>query len=153
MIHALAYTSRVWRPLDADDMRRILDRAARFNRMAGVTGAILYDGTRFLQYIEGPIDGITAAFGRIENSSSHKGIEMLVSQRVGSRLLPYWSMEVFKEEVADFDQILRADWTWPIGDTSDPSRRNGVHRFVGLVENRMKLGKSPPPFPTGAPSP
>ena len=38
-----------------DDLARA---AARFNFEAGVTGVLLYDGHRFLQYIEGPEDSI-----------------------------------------------------------------------------------------------
>lgn len=66
--------------------------AARFNTSAGVSGVTLYDGRRFLAYMEGPPDGLDVAFSRAAGASSHGELIELARGRVGLRRLPYWPM-------------------------------------------------------------
>ena len=64
-LRAIAYVSRALPELSAERLQALVDDAARFNKMAGVTGVLLHDGGRFLQYIEGPPDGIDSVYERI----------------------------------------------------------------------------------------
>ncbi|WP_232015531.1 BLUF domain-containing protein [Stenotrophomonas maltophilia] len=68
-----------------DDLTRA---AARFNLEAGVTGVLLYDGHRFLQYIEGPEDSINVVYGRILGARSHCELLELGRGRVSGRFFP-----------------------------------------------------------------
>ena len=64
-LRAIAYVSRALPDLSARRLQALVDDAARFNKMAGVTGVLLHDGGRFLQYLEGPPDGIGSVYERI----------------------------------------------------------------------------------------
>ena len=52
-LHALVYQSQATRPLDANDLDRLLLDARVANELADVTGALLHGGQRFVQYLEG----------------------------------------------------------------------------------------------------
>lgn len=90
---------------------QIVDNAARFNRNAGVTGVLLFDGERFLQYLEGPEDGLSVAYSRVLGASSHNGIVELQRGRVGQRRLPFWPMKWLPVEPDELRRLARADWT------------------------------------------
>lgn len=90
---------------------QIVDDAARFNRNAGVTGVLLFDGERFLQYLEGPEDGLSVAYSRLLGASSHNGIVELQRGRVGQRRLPFWPMKWLPVEPEELKRVAHADWT------------------------------------------
>lgn len=69
--------------------------AERFNRQAGVTGVTLYDGARFLSYLEGPPDGLRVAYARASEARSHLNFIELARGRVSQRRLPRWPMRLF----------------------------------------------------------
>ncbi|MEL5918636.1 BLUF domain-containing protein [Stenotrophomonas maltophilia] len=64
-LRAVAYASEATSGLSMDHVDDLARAAARFNFEAGVTGVLLYDGLRFLQYIEGPEDSINVVYSRI----------------------------------------------------------------------------------------
>lgn len=90
---------------------QIVDDAARFNRNAGVTGGLLFDGERFLQYMEGPEDGLAVAYSRVLGATSHNGIVELQRGRVGQRRLPFWPMKWLPVEPEELKRAAHADWT------------------------------------------
>lgn len=62
---AIVYASRAAPGFTPEFLAALMEDAARFNRSAGVTGVLLFDGQRFLQYMEGPADGLDVAFSRV----------------------------------------------------------------------------------------
>ena len=70
-LHAIAYASEARADLQTTDLDRLLADATAFNRVAGVTGVLMFDGSRFLQYLEGPEDGIDSVYQRIVNARSY----------------------------------------------------------------------------------
>lgn len=149
LIHALAYRSRATALLSAEALEHLVGSAARFNKVAGVTGVMLFDGEEFFQYIEGPADGLAVAMGRIETSPSHCQIEVLAQQRVGTRLIPYWSMQVFEENAMDLSLLSSADWSTllispprisivgTVNVVGEEPVASGVDRLLQLVRRRL----------------
>ncbi|MDT3457341.1 BLUF domain-containing protein [Stenotrophomonas pavanii] len=90
---------------------QVVDDAARFNRNAGVTGGLLFDGERFLQYLEGPEDGLSVSYSRVLGASSHNGVVELQRGRVGQRRLPFWPMKWLPVEPEELRRLAHADWT------------------------------------------
>ena len=82
-LRAIAYVSKVLPDLSAERLHVLVEDAARFNKLAGVTGVLLHDGDRFLQYIEGPPDGIDSVYERIQQAGSHIDIVELARGRQG----------------------------------------------------------------------
>ncbi|MBN7837438.1 BLUF domain-containing protein [Stenotrophomonas maltophilia] len=117
-IRALIYVSEAAPSIAGDKLGlgtgkldQIVDDAARFNREAGVTGVLFFDGHRFLQYMEGPQDGLMVAYSRVIGSSSHSAIIELQRCRVGQRRLPFWPMRWLPIEPPQLRGLVRADWT------------------------------------------
>ncbi|MBC8771071.1 BLUF domain-containing protein [Stenotrophomonas maltophilia] len=117
-IRAVVYVSSAGEEIAGDKLGlsngkldQIVDDAARFNRNAGVTGVLLFDGERFLQYLEGPEDGLSVAYSRVLGASSHNGIVELQRGRVGQRRLPFWPMRWLPVETDELRRLARADWT------------------------------------------
>ncbi|HHV7321726.1 MULTISPECIES: BLUF domain-containing protein [Stenotrophomonas] len=117
-IRAVVYVSGAGEEIAGDKLGlsngkldQIVDDATRFNRNAGVTGVLLFDGERFLQYMEGPEDGLSVAYSRVLGASSHNGIVELQRCRVGQRRLPFWPMKWLPVEPDELRRVARADWT------------------------------------------
>ncbi|MEN1994185.1 BLUF domain-containing protein [Stenotrophomonas bentonitica] len=67
-LRAVVYTSERSEGVTGEQAFRLAADAERFNRLAGVTGVLLSDGQRFLQYFEGPEDGVSAVYARVQAS-------------------------------------------------------------------------------------
>ncbi|PKH70330.1 F420H(2):quinone oxidoreductase [Stenotrophomonas sp. Betaine-02u-21] len=110
-IQAIAYTSEAVPGLGLDAVDDLTRKAAEFNKQAGVTGLLLFDGARFLQYLEGPEDGIAVVYSRVQNSRSHTGMVELGRARTGHRHFPYWAMRMLPSEPAELRGAVGKDWS------------------------------------------
>ncbi|ARQ89752.1 MULTISPECIES: BLUF domain-containing protein [Stenotrophomonas] len=110
-LRAIAYVSRALPELSVDRLQALVEDAARFNKLAGVTGVLLHDGDRFLQYIEGPPDGIDSVYERILQAGSHIDIIELARGRLGQRQFPYWSMRALPVDATLLRQLSSSDWS------------------------------------------
>lgn len=109
-IIAIAYTSEIAPGLTRSKMEALVLDAARFNGSAGVTGVLLFDGSRFLQYIEGPQDGLEVALSRIVQARSHRQFLELSRGRIEQRAFPYWGMREITVDAACLSGIAGSDW-------------------------------------------
>lgn len=109
-IRAVAYVSEAPN-IDSRKVDQIVVDAAAFNLRAGVTGVLLFDGARFLQYIEGPEDGLAVALQRVYGSKSHENLIELNRGRVGRRQFPFWSMHCIRIDQIALGKAAISDWT------------------------------------------
>lgn len=135
MLRAVAYRSFAVPGIDAPRLERIVHGAQRFNRMAGVTGAMLFDGARFLQYVEGPADGIEGAIGRIRASSDHERLHMLGDSVIETRRFPAWDMSCLMQTNTVLDRLFVAPWG-----SMDRSLDPAGNPVGGLLLLRQLLG-------------
>ncbi|MHC1652173.1 BLUF domain-containing protein [Stenotrophomonas maltophilia] len=110
-IRAVVYASEMAEGLSIDQREALVADAARFNRIAGVTGVLLFDGVRFVQYFEGPEDGVASVYERVLQSTSHTNVVELARGRVSSRQFPYWSMHEIPADQLLVGKLARADWS------------------------------------------
>lgn len=144
-IRAVAYASEAIREIAADGLGQtegklcaIVDDAARFNRNAGVTGVLLFDGEHFLQYLEGPEDGLSVAYSRVIGASSHTGLVELQRGRVGHRRLPFWPMRWLPAELHELGRIAKADWTdFAQGERTAEQGPSGMDLLMGAVKQQV----------------
>lgn len=108
---SIAYSSRTVEGLTADQLDALVRDAAHHNRLAGVTGVLLCDGNRFLQYLEGPEDGIEFVFTRVLSSRRHSDVVVLGRGEGSFRRFPYWSMHWIPVEQQELHAAAVADWT------------------------------------------
>ncbi|PJL72786.1 F420H(2):quinone oxidoreductase [Stenotrophomonas maltophilia] len=110
MLHAFAYSSRMSAGLSNQALRQIISQSAAFNRRVDITGALIVDGQRFFQYIEGPPDGLTAVRRRIQDSRSHAAIAPVLDMAIGARAVPYWAMTCIETGQIVVSGLVNARW-------------------------------------------
>lgn len=144
-LRAIAYRSNAVQGVTADQLKALVRNAAHHNRLAGVTGVLLCDGSHFLQYIEGPEDGIEQVYSRVLSSRSHTGVVELARGEAQVRRFPHWSMHWIPVEEHALHAAAVADWTSVSRSRSaSESQSSGVARLAALVEPHL-----PPGRPTG----
>lgn len=130
------YTSQVAPNLGVDQVDDLARDAARFNLQAGVTGVLLFDGVRFLQYIEGPEDGVSVAYARIITATSHFDLREIAQGPVVGRGCPYWSMRWVPADQSEIDFISLGDWSgFRRGSTGGAC--TGLDRLTEIIEPQV----------------
>lgn len=108
-LKTLTYTSRARLDLGDADLAAIHQTARHLNALDGISGLLLFDGSRFLQIIEGAEDAIDNLVERLRMDQRHSAFEVRDERYVERRSFPDWSMELVrvssgygnaKEEVA-----------------------------------------------------
>ncbi|HBZ46387.1 MULTISPECIES: BLUF domain-containing protein [Stenotrophomonas] len=130
-LQAFAYVSEAVDGIDGPGIDRILAEASNFNRVAGVTSVLMFDGRRFLQYIEGPDDGVAPVEQRVINARSHQQMRELARGEVGTRHFPRWTMASARIDPDVMSAIIDADWTgFAASAPVDGQRRVGFARLL-----------------------
>lgn len=91
---SLVYRSRAVVPFDDAGLRSLLDGAQRRNREAAVTGMLIYDDGRFMQWLEGPADGVAQVWQVIRADGRHTDFEVLGDAPTSTRFFPDWAMKL-----------------------------------------------------------
>ncbi|WP_313145676.1 BLUF domain-containing protein [Stenotrophomonas sp.] len=110
MLHAFAYSSQMSAGLSDEKIRDIVSQSASFNRVAGVTGALLISGQQFFQYLEGPPDGLTTVMHRIYESRSHHTLVQVLDAAIEMRAVPYWAMTRVETGQTVVSGLVNAQW-------------------------------------------
>jgi hypothetical protein len=92
MVDQLIYISTARHALPRRELPAILDISQRNNRLAGVTGILLFDGIRFLQALEGDERCVDSTFERIRADARHRSAVVLSRLSVASREFGSWDM-------------------------------------------------------------
>ena len=96
MLKTLTYTSLARLDLDAQDLEAIHHSARTLNALDGITGLLVFDGSRFLQIVEGAPDAIDDLLARLRRDPRHSAIEVRDERPVEARAFPDWSMELLR---------------------------------------------------------
>ena len=75
----LLYISRLAPDCDFNVVKEIVDVARRSNPALGITGALLFDGERFCELLEGSEPEVLALMNRIEVDPRHAHVRVLHS--------------------------------------------------------------------------
>ncbi|WP_093666298.1 BLUF domain-containing protein [Sphingomonas gellani] len=73
----IAYTSRAAGSFGEADYNSLIGQARSNNERDGLTGLILFDGSRFLQAIEGPKASTSHCMARIASDGRHHDIDIV----------------------------------------------------------------------------
>ncbi len=90
----LAYRSRATVPLSELELYRLLRAAQARNRAEGLTGLLIYDHGCFLQWLEGPADGLARVWESIRRDVRHTAIDVLDRQQTQARVFPNWNLKL-----------------------------------------------------------
>jgi Sensors of blue-light using FAD len=103
----LAYRSQATRALSAAALATLLRQARQRNKALGITGLLVADGTRFMQWLEGPGDAVHAVWSSIRCDARHHHIEQLAVPQGGQRLFADWQMRLACGAV---DRVAEPAW-------------------------------------------
>ena len=102
-LKSLTYTSLARLDLSADDIEAIHRTAREVNALEGITGLLIFNGTHFLQIIEGAHDAIDDLLERLRRDPRHSGLEVRDERKVKERSFPDWSMELVRVKAGYFE--------------------------------------------------
>ncbi len=91
-LHTLTYTSRASPGLTEDGLAAIHIAAKTLNALDGVTGLLIYNGSSFLQIIEGAEDAITDLVARLRADRRHHDFTVRDERTIQARSFPDWNM-------------------------------------------------------------
>lgn len=89
----LAYTSLASQSMGSGDVFKIIEKSARNNSVAGLTGFLIYNEGRFFQVIEGPTSSVEALIERLKGDPRHHSITVVHHCAIASRSFPQWRMK------------------------------------------------------------
>lgn len=92
-LKTLTYTSRARLDLRDEEVSAIHQTARHLNALDGISGMLLFDGSRFLQIIEGTEDAVDNLVGRLRMDPRHSAFEIRDERYVEGRSFEDWSME------------------------------------------------------------
>lgn len=95
-LKTLTYTSRARLDLTDEDLAAIHQTARHLNALDGISGLLLFDGSRFLQIVEGAEDAIDNLVERLRVDPRHSAFEVRDERTVERRSFPDWSMELVR---------------------------------------------------------
>ena len=92
----VAYTSLASLDLDEGQLLEILSAARDLNALDGITGLLIFNGTHFLQWIEGPPQAIDELVDKLRRDPRHEGFEVRDERFADERLFGHWSMQLVR---------------------------------------------------------
>lgn len=93
-MYRLIYVSTARPYVGTAEIHDILTKAQARNATNDITGLMIHDGKRFLQYLEGEEMAVEATFERIAGNESHFALIVLARGTVEKRQFPDWSMAI-----------------------------------------------------------
>ena len=99
---SVTYTSLARLDLQTSDLEDIHRRARELNALDGITGLLVFNGTHFMQIIEGAESAIQDLVERLREDARHTGFEIRDQRKVDARSFPDWSMELVRVNAGYF---------------------------------------------------
>ena len=136
-LKSLTYTSLAKLDLDANDLNDIHRIARHLNSLDGITGLLVFNGTHFLQIIEGAERAIDDLLARLRRDPRHSGLEVRDEHMAEARSFPDWSMELVRVNADYFE--ARETIEDRIPPTVSASVRDQIHRMTELISGTIQL--------------
>jgi hypothetical protein len=86
-------------------LQNIVELSKARNHGLGVTGALIFTGARFGQYIEGPAAAVAALRSSISEDTRHSGLATIADEPLMTRLYPDWTL-AFSGDAEPYDRLL-----------------------------------------------
>ena len=136
-LKSLTYTSLARLDLDAADIEAIHRTAREVNALEGITGLLIFNGTHFLQIVEGAPDAVDDLIERLRRDPRHNGIEIRDQRQIAERSFPDWSMELVRVSASYFEAKDTVSDRLPAS-VADPVR-DRVIRMTETISGTVQL--------------
>ena len=108
MVYSIIYKSKSKNSFHIDEIRKMLSKAKRFNKVNNITGIILYYKHQFIQLIEGDKKSIESLYKDIQADKRHFDVETIISTTSKQSLWTEWSMAFYDfSDTTDQSDYLR----------------------------------------------
>jgi hypothetical protein len=134
---SLLYRSRATMEFDHALLENLVSGARERNHERDVTGALYFEGGRFMQWLEGPAPTVSRLFGKIGEDRRHTDVEVLSFGHTTRRVFADWNLRLFH----GFNELPRAGFA-----SSNPSVPGladdpGLLRSMALALARGRVGE------------
>ncbi|HZF76509.1 MAG TPA: BLUF domain-containing protein, partial [Acetobacteraceae bacterium] len=129
-LSTVVYRSRAVLPLSGQDLQGLMQAAQARNRREAITGVMLYDDSRFYQWLEGPAEGVGRVMHSIHGDPRHTDLEILSDVPASERRFGDWDMRLATRDMGR--ALWRSDVIEPSSDIIDSLRRH-PKRAAGLL--------------------
>lgn len=85
-------------------VQAIADRSDENNRAVGITGCLLVDGRRVVQFLEGEPDAVATLAERIQADQRHVSYRVLFQGESERRQIPEWGMVMYRVDSSDVEE-------------------------------------------------
>jgi hypothetical protein len=100
-LSSLVYQSQSVAPMSEPALHRLIATSQARNRKEGVTGLLIYDQGRFVQWLEGPAAGLGRVWQSISGDPRHTGVSVLGESTVPVRFFGANAMALGKRRGGD----------------------------------------------------
>jgi hypothetical protein len=138
-LKSLTYTSLASFDLSADDLAAIHSTARELNSLDAITGLLVFNGTHFLQIIEGSRDAIDELVERLRRDKRHSALEVRDEREIDERAFPDWSMELVRVSADRFEARDTVSERLPAGVSEQVKDR--VVRMTELISGNIDMGR------------
>jgi hypothetical protein len=128
----LVYRSRCLTPLDDSALQQLVHAALQRNQAESVTGLLIYDGGRFLQWLEGPPESVDRIWQSIRADGRHTDVEILGRMPSTVRCFPDWGMKL-----GERDPNERPD-------AANDARMSPPHNLLDLLRSQQGVPHASP---------
>ena len=128
-LKSLTYTSLAELDLSDEDVNAIHRTARDVNALEGITGLLIFNGTHFLQIVEGGESAIDELVARLRRDRRHSSLEIRDERIIETRSFPDWSMELVRVNSNYFEARDGVAVSLPPGTAADVR-----DRIVGMTE-------------------
>lgn len=94
MLYHIVYVSRAARELAAFEMRHMVEESSRRNWRDGITGALLYSGSHFAQWLEGDAERVRSLMDRVQIDPRHTVTRIVQEGALERRKYALWGLKV-----------------------------------------------------------
>ena len=129
-LKALTYTSWARPGISADEVDAILSSARINNPLDGISGLLIFNGSAFMQILEGSEEAVDRLAGRLADDPRHSNMSIRDERPIDARTFPDWSMAYLMLDNGEF--IGEAAVTSALNRDLPPQLRNIV---LGLTHS------------------
>jgi hypothetical protein len=132
---SLLYQSRATVDFNPELLNSLVTGARIRNHERDVTGALYFEGGRFMQWLEGPATTVSQLFGKIGQDRRHTDVEVLSFGRATQRVFADWNLRLF-HGFAELRHPVTARTADPLpGIVDDPQRMQSI--AMALARGRV----------------
>lgn len=136
-LKSLTYTSLAAFDLTERDVADIHRTAVQLNALEGITGLLIFNGTHFLQVVEGAGHAVDDLIERLRRDPRHDGLEIRDERIVDERMFGDWNMELVRVETSYSEARETLDRVLPDALPEPVSER--IHKMTEAISGTVTL--------------